>query len=107
MSPSWMMLFHRCSVFFSTPNDWKGKGILHKIANAKYFWTTLYLEDVDDADEEEEVLAAVVLGGDPAPHVAHRRGVVDLMEQVMSSQFKSYPHILRFESPLSKHVTSP
>ena len=55
----------------------------------------LYLEDVDDADEEEEVLAAVVLGGDPAPHVAHRRGVVDLMEQVMSSQFKSYLHIFR------------
>ena len=24
VSPSWMMLFHRCSVFFSTPNDWKG-----------------------------------------------------------------------------------
>ena len=45
---------------------------------AKSCWAILYLQDVDDADEEEEVLSAVVLGRDPAPDVAHRRRVVNL-----------------------------
>ena len=47
----------------------------------------LYLQDVYDADEEEEILAAVVLGRDTAPHVPHRRRVVNLKKNIQINYY--------------------
>jgi hypothetical protein len=46
------------------------------------------LQDVDDANEEQEAFAAMVLGGDAAPHVAPAAGQVSLRREEERNSFE-------------------